>query len=133
MLTVAFLAGMWVKPLPQLSIDLSLLTESNHSLMITSQAYYRCTKEAIAFGVGLEPTYAKLTAWCFTHSANQTLLSSFKVFVFFFTLKRCQLPTDLFKDAQPFLYSLVKEHLYFLFCGAKILKKSHITKFINCF
>lgn len=132
MLTVAFLAGMWVKPLPQLSIDLSLLTESNHSLMITSQAYYRCTKEAIAFGVGFEPTYAKLTAWCFTNSANQTLSSSFKVFVFF-TLKRWNLTTDLFKDAQPFLYSLVKEHLYFLFCGAKILKKSHITKIINCF
>ena len=100
--------------------------------MITNQAYYRCTKEAIAFGVGFEPTYAKLTAWCLNRSANQTLLSSFKVFVFF-TLKRCPLPTDLFKDAQPFLCTLVKEHLYFLFRGAKILKKSHITKFINCF
>ena len=113
MLTVAFLAGMWVKPLPQLSIDLSLLIESNYSLMITSQAYYRCTKEAIAFGVGLEPTYAKLTAWRLNRSANQTLHSLFKFL--FFTLKRAKLPTDLFKDAQPFLCTLVKGHLYFCF------------------
>lgn len=113
MLTVAFLAGMWVKPLPQLSIDLSFLTESNCSIMITNQAYYRCTKEAIAFGVGFEPTYAKLTAWCLNRSANQTLHSLFKFL--FFTLKRAKLATELFRDAQPFLCTLVKEHLYFCF------------------
>lgn len=113
MLTVAFLAGMWVKPLPQLSIDLSFLTESNCSIMITNQAYYRCTKEAIAFGVGFEPTYAKLTAWCLNRSANQTLRSLFKFLLF--TLKRVKLATELFRDAQPFLCTLVEEHLYSCF------------------
>ena len=86
MLTVAFLAGMWVKPLPQLSIDLSFLTESNCSIMITNQAYYRCTKEAIAFGVGFEPTYAKLTAWCFTVYKN--LRKTMSLLSFYFLLQR---------------------------------------------